>query len=226
MEPTIPAPPTEDGAAVYSPRVLKIYDRWVLGFSNTHAWKCRTDTVLLPFFRQHLSANHLDVGVGSGYYLANTASQPGQKVTLLDLNDNSLKAAAARIAHVQPTLVNEDVLQPRGVLGERKFDSISLFYLLHCLPGPMAHKGTAVFHLLRRHLTAGGTLYGATILGDASGHNWIGRRLMKLYNRKGIFGNRQDTLAALESALRRHFAKVTVWQQGHVALFRAEIPLN
>jgi hypothetical protein len=226
MEPTLSAPHSEDGAAVYSPRVLKIYDRWVLGLSNSHAWKCRTDTVLLPFFRQHLSADHLDVGVGSGYYLANSASRPGQKVTLLDLNDNSLKAAASRIAHLQPSMVHEDVLQPHGALGDRKFSSISLFYLLHCLPGPMAHKGSAVFQLLRRHLNAEGTLYGATILGDQSGHNWIGRRLMKLYNRKGIFGNRQDTLAALESALRRHFAKVTVWQQGHVALFRAENPMN
>jgi ubiquinone/menaquinone biosynthesis C-methylase UbiE len=226
MASTSPAPHTEDGAAVYSPRVLKIYDRWVLGFSNSHAWKCPTDTVLLPFFRQHLSANHLDVGVGSGYYLANSTSQPGQQVTLLDLNDNSLKAAASRIAHLRPTLVNDDVLQPRGALGDRKFDSISLFYLLHCLPGQMTNKGPAVFQLLRRHLSAEGTLYGATILGDQSGHNWIGRRLMKLYNRKGIFGNRQDTLAGLESALREHFAKVTVWQHGHVALFRAEIPLN
>ena len=226
MEPTLPAPTTEDGAAVYSPRVLKIYDRWVLGFSNSHAWKCPTDSVLLPFFGKHLSANHLDVGVGSGYYLANSAVQPAQKVTLLDLNDNSLKAAAARIAHLQPMIVHEDVLQPRGALGDRQFSSISLFYLLHCLPGQMANKGSAVFDLLSRHLTADGTLYGATILGDQSGHNWIGRRLMNLYNRKGIFGNRQDTLASLESALRRYFARVTVWQRGHVALFRAEIPLH
>ncbi|RUL78813.1 methyltransferase [Dyella choica] len=226
MEPTLPTSHTEDGAAVYSRRVLKIYDRWVLGFSNSHAWKCPTDTVLLQFFRQHLSTNHLDVGVGSGFYLANSASQPGQKVTLLDLNDNSLRAAAARIAPLQPTMVHEDVLQPSGALGDCKFSSISMFYLLHCLPGQMALKGSAVFHLLRKHLMANGTLYGATILGDQSGHNWIGRRLMKLYNRKGIFGNRQDTLTDLESALRRHFAKVTVWQQGHVALFRAEIPLS
>lgn len=215
-----------DGAAVYSPRVLKIYDRWVLGFSNSYAWKCPTAGVLLPFFRKHLSADHLDVGVGSGYYLAHSPARPGQQVTLLDLNENSLRAAASRIAALQPAQVREDVLLPAGALGERRFGSISLFYLLHCLPGPMAVKGDAVFGLLRRHLSSGGIVYGATILGDASGHNGIGRRLMKLYNRKGIFGNREDTLAALESALKRHFGRVAVWQHGHVALFRAEIPLN
>ena len=215
---------SEHGAAIYSDRVLKIYDRWVLGFSNDYAWKCPTNAVLLPFFRQHLSANHLDVGVGSGYYLAHSSDKPGQKVTLLDLNDNSLKAAGSRIAHLQPSLVRDDVLQPSGALGERKFDSISLFYLLHCLPGNMAEKAHKVFSALGPHLASGGTLYGATILGDEANHNWIGRRLMALYNRKGIFGNRHDTQASLESALAERFAKVAVWRVGKVALFRAEMP--
>lgn len=215
---------SEHGAAIYSDRVLKIYDRWVLGFSNHYAWKCPTNAVLLPFFRQHLSANHLDVGVGSGYYLAHSSDKPGQKVTLLDLNDNSLRAAGSRIAHLQPTLVRDDVLQPSGALGDSKFESISLFYLLHCLPGNMAEKARTVFSTLGPHLAPGGVLYGATILGDEAKHNWIGRRLMALYNRKGIFGNRHDTQASLQSALAEHFAKVAVWRIGKVALFRANMP--
>ena len=215
---------SELGAAVYSDRVLKIYDRWVLGFSNHYAWQCPTNTVLLPFFQEHLSANHLDVGVGSGYYLAHSSDKSEQKVTLLDLNDNSLKAAGSRIAHLQPSLVRDDVLQPSGALGDRKFDSISLFYLLHCLPGNMAEKGRRVFSTLGAHLAPGGVLYGATILGDEANHNWIGRRLMKLYNRKGIFGNQHDTQEGLQSALNEHFAKVAVWKVGKVALFTAEKP--
>ena len=217
---------SEHGAAVYSDRVLKIYDRWVLGFSNNHAWKCPTDAVLLPFFRQHLSSDHLDVGVGSGYYLAHSSDKPGQQVTLLDLNDNSLKAAASRIAHLQPSLVRDDVLQSSGALGDRKFDSISLFYLLHCLPGNMTDKARKVFSALGPYLTPGGVLYGATILGDEANHNWLGRRLIALYNRKGIFGNRRDTLATLQSSLTEYFGKVALWQVGKVALFRAEMPLT
>lgn len=216
---------SEQGAAVYTDRVLKIYDRWVLGFSNHYAWKCPTNAVVLPFFQQYLSANHLDVGVGSGYYLAHSSDKQGQKVTLLDLNENSLRAAATRIAHLQPSLVRDDVLQPSGALGDRRFDSISLFYLLHCLPGDMADKGRTVLSTLVPHLTPGGVLYGATILGDEAKHNWIGRRLMALYNRKGIFGNRHDTQASLQSVLTERFAKVAVWQVGKVALFRAEMPL-
>lgn len=214
---------TQNGAAVYSPLVLKIYDWWVLGFSNRYAWQCPTRSVLLPFFQKHLSANHLDIGVGTGYYLAHSSFPENQKIALLDLNRNSLESACSPIAHLQPLLIQEDILKPSGALGHQRFDSISLFYLLHCLPGNMVEKATAAFELLQRHLTADGTLYGATILGDQFAHNWLGRRLMKLYNKKGIFGNRDDTLSGLESALARYFAKVSVRQHGKVALFTAKL---
>jgi SAM-dependent methyltransferase len=214
---------TQDGAAVYSPLVLKLYDLWVLGFSNRYAWQCSTRSVLLPFFQQHLSANHLDIGVGTGYYLSHSSFSAKQKIALLDLNPNSLESASVPIAHLQPLLIQEDILNPTGILGHQRFDSISLFYLLHCLPGNFAEKAVAVFELLHRHMNAGGTLYGATILGDEVAHNWLGSRLMKLYNKKGIFGNRSDTLSGLESALNRYFTKVNVRQHGKVALFSAQL---
>lgn len=213
----------QSGAAVYSPRVLRLYDLWVLEFSNRYAWMCHTGTVLLPFFQRHLSKNHLDVGVGTGYYLAHSAFPPEQKITLLDLNPNSLESARARISHLRPSLIQEDVLHPGSALDGRKFDSISLFYLLHCLPGDMTAKATTTFDLLRRHLNVNGVLYGATILGDEAQHNWLGRRLMRLYNEKGIFGNRHDTLQALTAALSRHFVDVNVRQHGKVALFSAQL---
>lgn len=217
---------TDAGAAVYSPWVLNIYDFWVLGLSNSYAWKCPTDAVLLPFYMQNMSADHLDVGVGSGYYLARSTAMPGQVVTLLDLNDHSLQAAAERVSHLKPARVREDVLHPTGQLGDRRFGSISLFYLLHCLPGNMARKAFAVFDYLRMHLAPGGTLYGATILGETAGHNWMGQRLINVYNSKGIFDNRDDSVLGLELALRHHFARVHVWQQGKVALFRAQLPIR
>lgn len=216
---------TQGGAAIYSDRVLKLYDWWVLGLSNSHAWKCPTDVVLMPLFQEHLSANHLDVGVGSGFYLANSPNSPGQHITLFDLNENSLRAAATRIARSSPALIHGDIIQPGDALAGRKFDSISLFYLLHCLPGRMEEKAPLVFATLANHLSTTGVLYGATILGDEVNHNWLGRRLMKLYNRKGIFGNADDTLASLQAALTGRFSKVAVWRHGKVALFRAETPL-
>ncbi|WP_234891062.1 class I SAM-dependent methyltransferase [Agrobacterium vitis] len=107
---------SSSGAAIYSPLTLKLYDLVVLGFSNRFAWTCPTRKVLLPFFKAHLSDNHLDVGVGTGYYLAEAGIGPHQKVSLLDLNPNSLKAAQARLGRSlgRPcsTYVG-DVMRPR-----------------------------------------------------------------------------------------------------------------
>ena len=210
-------------AAVYSTLVLKVYDAWVLGFSNRFVWRCPTGAVLLPFYRQHLGRRHLEVGVGSGYYLARAGLSAADRLTLLDMNPQSLHAASRR-AGIPVDAVLADALALGDALQGREFDSIALFYLLHCLPGDMVSKA-AVFAGLKKHLSADGVLYGATILGDAAGHNAIGRRLMKVYNRKGIFGNQTDTQAGLDAALSRHFGEVEIKRQGRVALFTARKPL-
>lgn len=213
---------TERGAAVYTPFTLKLYDWWVLGVSNRFAWQCPTGTTLLPFFRKHAGRRHLDVGVGTGYYLAHAGVAPGTQLTLMDLNENSLQAAARR-SGMQAACIRHDIMQPLPLPPDTKFDSMSLFYLLHCLPGTIADKEKAVINL-KAHLAPSGTLYGATILGDGAGHNGFGRRLMALYNRKGIFGNKTDSLDDLAAMFRRHFVDVEVRQQGKVALFTARRP--
>ncbi|BDU19244.1 class I SAM-dependent methyltransferase [Dyella sp. GSA-30] len=211
------------GAAVYSPLVLKLYDAWVLGISNSYAWQCPTRRVLLPFYRQHAGQRHLDVGVGTGYYLANAGFDAERQITLLDLNPNSLHAAARRLGRADTKVVVQNVLQPTAGLGDNKYDSIALFYLLHCLPGTMVEK-SRVFENLKVHLPDDGVLYGATILGDTAGHNGLGRKLMDVYNKKGIFGNRGDTLEALRDGLQKHFDDVRLSQHGKVALFAARAP--
>lgn len=212
---------SQAGAAVYSPLTLRLYDAWVLGISNRYAWGCPTGEVLLPFFRQHVGRRHLEVGVGTGYYLAKADLPADTEVTLLDLNPASLTAARARLGRPARTL-RHDVLEPLDA-AVGPFDSIALFYLLHCLPGSLAQKGR-VFAQLAPVLAPGGVVFGATILGDAAGHNGFGQRLMALYNRKGIFGNAGDTLADLERELRRHFGQVELRQVGRVALFSAREP--
>ena len=113
-----------------------------------------------------------------------------------------------------------DIMQPFAEPADTGYDSISLFYILHCLPGTMDDKETAIANL-RRYLSRDGVLYGATILGDEAAHNPIGRFALKLYNERGIMHNMADTLEGLQRMLRRQFQNVQIWRYNKVALFVA-----
>jgi SAM-dependent methyltransferase len=211
---------TEAGASFYSPTILKLYDFGVLGLSNRFVWQCPTRTVLLPFYKEHLSQKHLDVGVGTGFYIARAGLTASHQVSLLDLNENSLRAAAAQVKQAKVRTFLRDVMQPCSEPADTGYDSISLFYLLHCLPGTMDDKETAIANL-KGYLSKDGVLYGATILGNEAGHNAMGRMLLKLYNDKGVMHNLADTLAGLQRMLRRQFQDVQIRRHNKVALFVA-----
>lgn len=200
--------------------ILKLYDFTVLGLSNRFLWECSTKTVLLPFYREHLGLKHLDVGVGTGYYLAHAGLTKSHQVGLLDLNENSLRTAAAQVKEAQVRTFMRDIMQPLAEPADTGYDSISLFYLLHCLPGTMDEKETAIANL-RRYLSKDGVLYGATILGDEAVHNSLGRFALKIYNKKGIMHNTADTLGGLQRMLKRQFQNVQVQQHNKIALFVA-----
>src|SRR5690606_25547437 len=105
------------GQAVYSPGVLRLYDWFVLGFSNRLVWRCPT-TYLEDLYREHLSRNHLDVGVGTGYFLDRCGPPVGEdrsappRIVLMDLNPICLQTAAARIARYRPQTLQRNILEP------------------------------------------------------------------------------------------------------------------
>ena len=206
------------GAAVYSKSVLSIYDWYVLGFSNTFAWKCPSRHIL-AFYNEHISANHLDVGVGTGYFLDKCDfPTPQPRIGLLDLNENSLQKTAVRLQRYHPTTHVANVLNPLEI-EPAGFDSIALNYLLHCLPGNLREKRVVLRHLKPLLNKDGGVIFGSTILGQGVPHNVLGRALMRTYNGKGIFGNDEDTLADLENVLQDEFQEHDVRVVGCVALF-------
>jgi hypothetical protein len=100
------------------------------------------------------------------------------------------------------------------------FDSISLNYLLHCLPGNLASK-SIVFEHVKPLLRDGGVIFGSTILGEGVRHNPLAKQLMKIYNAKGIFSNLSDRQSNLEAGLKAHFEEHTIQIVGCVALFSA-----
>jgi hypothetical protein len=207
------------GAAAYTPLALAFYDFAVLGLSNSFVWQCSSH-VLLDFYNQHISDTHLDIGVGTGYFLDRCRfPSTAPKIALFDLNPHSLAKSARRLRRYNPSCYTGNALQPIEI-GMSGFGSISLNYLLHCLPGNLASK-SIVFEHVKPLLKDGGVIFGSTILGEGVRHNPLARQLMKTYNAKGIFSNLSDRQSDLEARLKAHFDEHTIQIAGCVALFSA-----
>lgn len=213
----VSAEQVEAGQAVYTPGMLSIYDILVLGISNRFIWKCPTPR-LVAHYNRHVSGNHLDVGVGTGYFLDHCRFPvPEPRVALMDLNSNSLEHAAGRIARYRPEIHRQNVLEPI-VWDGKLFDSVGVNYLLHCLPGKMASK-CVVFDHLQPLMNPGAVLFGSTLLQGGVVRGWTARRLMRFYNGKGVFTNQQDDLESLREGLRQRFRDVSVDVVGCAAVF-------
>lgn len=208
----------EAGQRVYTPLMLRVYDLFVLGFSNRFVWRCRSSK-MLERYESHVGPRHLDVGVGTGWFLDHCrwpVERP--QITLLDLNENSLSAASDRIRRYAPATVQANVLGAVD-MGDARFDSIGANFLFHCLPGGLEWKAATVASNLCPYLTSGGILFGSTILGRGVAHNLLGRRLLRLYNRKRIFSNLEDDQRGLEQGLASELTDVEIELVGSVALF-------
>lgn len=209
------------GHAIYTKRVLGIYDVLVLGLSNRLIWKCPTPR-LLDHYNRHVTANHLDVGVGTGYFLDRCRFPSiAPRVGLMDLNQNALDFASHRIARYKPETYLRNVLEPISI-DARRFDSVGINYLIHCLPGSMESKA-ACFDHLKALMNENAVLFGSTLLQAGVARNWPARRLMDFYNGKGIFSNRNDDLAGLRHALDQRFRSVSIEIVGCAALFSARV---
>jgi 2-polyprenyl-3-methyl-5-hydroxy-6-metoxy-1,4-benzoquinol methylase len=209
------------GQAIYTKRVLKTYDFLVLGLSNRFIWKCPTQRIV-EHYNKHITANHLDVGIGTGYFLDNCRF-PSQspRIALLDINENTLDFASRRIARYKPETYLRNVLEPISIEAA-KFDSIGINYLLHCLPGSIEAKAAAFDHL-KALMNPNAVLLGSTLLQGGVPRNWFAKRLMDVYNRKGIFSNRRDSLDGLKRALDQKFRDVSIEVVGCVALFSGRV---
>lgn len=209
------------GAASYTPFVLFFYDSLVLGLSNSFAWACPTKTVQLPFFKQFMGHRHLDIGPGTGFYLANADIPEKTEVTLMDLNPNSLATAQKRLGRPSTQAIQADATQKLSLEGV--YDSISTFFLIHCLPGSLERK-MVLFTNLKPHLAENGTVYGTTILGKDVKHNLFGRILMNVYNRRGLFSNWNDGEQEIRDHLCKDYSKVETKVVGRVLMFSASQP--
>ena len=122
----------ESGQAVYTTRVLKLYDFVVLGVSNRFIWKCPTPQQL-QHYEQHLSVNHLDVGVGSGYFLDHCRfpSTP-PRVALLDLNPTASTSRHGESPATGPSVIAATFSNPSRSMHPASTPWRSTIYCIVC----------------------------------------------------------------------------------------------
>lgn len=202
----------------YTRSGLTPYDL-VLHLISGPLWGCPTGKVI-DLYNAHISGNHLDVGIGTGYFLDRCrfpVERP--RLVLMDSNPDPLEHASRRLARYAPQKLLASVLAPVPFDGER-FDSVGLNHVVHCLPGTMREKGSAFGHL-RALMNDGGTFFGATVLGQGVAHNKLGALWLSHFNAKGVLDNLRDDRDGLEAALREHFSSASVQVIGRTALFWA-----
>lgn len=209
------------GQAVYTKEALGVYDFVVLGISNRFLWRCPTQHLIMHY-NKHVTANHLDVGVGTGYFLDNCRFPSAMpRVALMDLNQNTLDYASKRIARYKPGTYRRSVLEPIQI-DASKFDSVGLNYLLHCVPGNIESKAVT-FDYLKALMNPKAVMFGATLLQGGVPQNWVAKCLMAIYNKKGIFSNHADNLDGLAKELKKRFNGVSVEVVGCAALFSGRV---
>jgi 2-polyprenyl-3-methyl-5-hydroxy-6-metoxy-1,4-benzoquinol methylase len=211
----------EAGQAAYTPRMLGVYNLLILRVIVPYIWKCPIDNVI-KLYNKNITSNHLEIGVGSGYFLDNcNFSSDNPRLALMDLNPNSLKFTAEKVSRYKPEIYRGNILEPIETDME-KFDSIAINAVIHCLPGTMSTK-LVVFDHIKALLNPGGVVFGSTILNIGVKQNWLTKKFMKNFNNRRIFCNLEDDLSTLEEGLTERFSKSEVKVIGTVALFRAEV---
>jgi ubiquinone/menaquinone biosynthesis C-methylase UbiE len=222
QNPTVAGPSpdeTRSGYTVYNRALLSIYDLCVLGFLCRFMWRCRSRH-LLELYNQHVTSNHLDVGVGTGYFLDHCRFPTHKpRITLIDLNTNSLDATRRRLSRYAPVAYRRDVLEPIN-LDTRPFDSVAINGLLHCLPGTMRTK-SVVFDHLKPLVNPGGVVFGCTILNKGVKKSRTAQWTMNRLNRRKVFTNLDDDLEDLRAELSKRFQQYDVRVVGCMALFWA-----
>lgn len=205
---------------VFNDGMLKYYDR-LLEFTCNRVWHCPIQPTL-ELYRRHLSSNHLEVGVGTGYFLEHSRFPgPEPRLALLDLSPHCLQRTATRLSRYAPEVYRANALAPIG-LSVRRFDSIAMNYVLHCMPGAIPEKGAA-FANLKPLLNESGVLFGSTVLRHGVRCDLGARAFMRLYNARKVFCNLEDSLADLRRALETTFGNVRIEVIGCVAQFSGRV---
>lgn len=204
---------------LYTRILLSAYDWMALGLHCRFIWQCSADHIL-KLYNQHISSNHLDIGVGTGYFLDKCRfPMERPRLALMDINTNSLAMAQKRLKHYSPQIYRCNILKPLH-LEIPRFDSIGMTHLLHCLPGNLEAK-EIVFQNILLLLNSDGVLFGSTFVYQGIKLNPLARQAFWWTNRLKFMSNKQDSPEALERILNKYFSRSHIELCGCDALFWA-----
>ncbi len=214
---------TPDSIKVYTKLGLRVYDALVMNLFPKYVWGC-TSGDLVNHYRQHVTSNHADIGVGTGYCLDHCGFDlPTPRLALIDLQSNCLRYTARRLSRYQPSTYVHNVLQPIGAIPGGSFDSIAMGGVLHCLAGDLREKGKA-FDTIAMLARSGTKIFGYSLVSDHVHLRRSTRIVHGLLNRLRIIDNTSDHESDLRRELSNRFIDCRVESIGCMALFSAVVP--
>lgn len=214
-----------DSIKAYTPAGLQMYDALVVNGFGKYVWGCDPHR-LVDHYREHVTPNHADIGVGTGYCLDRCGFEAvNSRLALVDLQPNCLRYAARRLARYQPRCYVRDLRLPlEGVEGPA-FDSIAVGGVLHCLSGNLRDKG-GLLNNLAPLVVEGTRVFGYTLVRDGVCDRMPRRMLHAVLNRARVVDNACDYVTDLAMALSARFVNCRVELVGCMALFSAVVPAS
>jgi hypothetical protein len=214
---------TPDSIKAYTPLGLRLYDGLIMYFVLKHVWGCNPDD-LVDHYRQHVTSNHADIGVGTGYCLDRCGfGSPAPRLALIDLQSNCLEYTARRLSRYRPQQYVRDVLRPVHDIPGERFDSIALGGVIHCLAGDLRAKAS-VFDRIAALGKPGTKIFGYTLISDDVPRRARRRVVHWLLNTLRVVDNSRDRLSDLTAALTSRFIDCRIEPIGCMALFSAVVP--
>ena len=216
-------PRVPDSIKAYTNLGLRVYDWLVMHLFLKYVWGCNPDD-LVNHYRKHVTSNHADIGVGTGYCLDRCGfDSPNPRLVLIDLQSNCLQYTARRLSRYRPSPYLRDVLHPMRAIPGGSFDSIALGGILHCLAGDLRQKGKA-FDIVATLARGGTKIFGYSLVSDDVPRRARSRLVHRLLNGLRVVDNSKDHLSDLRQELSTRFIDCRVEAIGCMALFSAVVP--
>jgi 2-polyprenyl-3-methyl-5-hydroxy-6-metoxy-1,4-benzoquinol methylase len=193
---------------------LLLYDFAVYRVISRFIWGCPNEA-LINRYKYYVRRQHLEVGVGTGH-LIDKFNPSDISLDLMDLSSSCLDKSSKRLKRYSPTVIRHNVLET-PIEEDKRYDSIGINYVLHCVSGDYTEK-EIVFGNLKKLLKDKGVIFGSVVLQTTHSYG-IATLLMKILNRVGVFNSANDQLKDLELALKKHFRYVSIDIRSSVVLF-------